>query len=103
MVLFACWYKAAFVGGMFSRDLRLKINMCLCAAFTVTEEQFLVYISTVSFSMRCIWRESSVSSCGFSVKLIIFAVTSGKFIQAFHSDFSPMPNILDVTSQPVNA
>ena len=49
------------------------------------------------------WSESSVSSWGFSVKLIVVSVTSGKFVQAVHADFFPMPSMLDVTSQPVKA
>ena len=93
-VLLTCWYKAAFVGGMLSRDLRLWVfkhkPSCFISRKTGTA---LTVQSTVSCSVHCTWREFSASCCRLFIKLIIVSFASIKFIQALHPVFFPMSNV----------
>ena len=99
--LLACWYKAALVGGVHSRFLRLWVNNICCASLTVVHEQFLLYICTINHSMRRIW--TVLSSSGWCIKVTTVSVTSGQCSHAFHAVFFPIPNMLDIKSPPVNA
>jgi len=93
-VLLTYWYKAAFVGGMLSIDLRLWVfkhkRSCFISCNTGTA---LTVQSTVSCSVHCMWREFSASCCRLFIKLIIVSVASIKFIQSFHPVFFPMSNV----------
>ena len=90
---FVCWNNACWVGGMDSRGLRPTVN--------IVDLQFLLYISTVKRSRRCMCNESSVRLVGSWVMAMEVSVTS-EMAHTFHAVFLPIPNIADVTSHPVN-
>ena len=99
-VLLMWWNKAALVGGML-QTLQIACKHWLSCFVTLLHA--LLYMRTVRRSSRCMWVESSLSSIGFSVRVIIVFVTSERLCNAVHPVFFPVPTILDVTSQPVNA
>ena len=57
---FPCWNKACWVRGIESRDLRPWVNRTFLASFTESALQFLLYMSTVQRSRRCICTDSAV-------------------------------------------
>ena len=99
---FVCWNNAYWVGGMDSRGFRPTVNFNILASLTEVDLQFLLYISTVKRSRRCMCNESSVRLVGSWVMAMKVSVISGKVARAFHAVILPISNIADVTSHPVN-
>ena len=71
-----------------SSDFRLCVNMTILVSFTECESQFLLYISTVQRSRRCMWWcESRLGLVGFRVTATRVSVNSKN---ACHDVFLPI-------------
>lgn len=84
---FVCCSRAAPVGGMFSIDLPLVVNMCFLAAFTVVSVQVRSYRSTTYASNTDM--QSSLNAEGSVNKVENTGVTSSKDFHMSTAVFFP--------------
>ena len=79
------------------------MNVSFLALLTEFALHILLYINTVKRSRRRMCSESSLRQVGSCVIAMKDSVTLGKLAHAFQAVFLPIPNIANITSQPVHA